>query len=219
MSAQFHPVSGMDRTASRTMVPPILLPQNRHPHRRWRGRCAALDPVRSIPGGAFRLSHDGGNHDSRTAYRGTARRASRHHRSGRTSPNRSRVASGAFESCGTGSDNRSMAGLIVRYEGGGGIAGRRLWPSGWLRRAELRGFGHFEGEGRGSARLKLGLSSEPKLLSAHRFFTRQVAGAARQGTAKPLISRASKRDSSMCSWLLVQPSHSTTISASREPLR
>src|SRR3546814_7199304 len=82
--SQFHPVSGMDRTASRTMVPPILLPQNRHPHRRWRGRYAVLDPVHSLPGAALRLSHDGGNHDSRTTYRGTARRASLHHRSGRT---------------------------------------------------------------------------------------------------------------------------------------
>lgn len=219
MSAQFHPVSGMDRTASSTMVPPILLPQNRHPHRRWRGRCAVLDPVRSIPGAAFRLSHDGGNHDSRTAYRGTTRRASRHHRSSRNSPDRSGVADGAFESCGIGSDNRSMAGLIVRYEGGGSIAGRSLWLSGWLRRAELRGFGYFEREGRGSARLKLGLSSEPNSLSAHRFFTRQVAGAARQGTAKPLISKESGRDSLMWSGLLAQPSHSTAISASRELLR
>src|SRR3546814_20465211 len=97
-----------------------------------------------------------------------------------------------------------MAGLIVRYEGGGGIAGRSPWLSGWLRRAELRGFGHFEGEGRGSARLKLGLSSEPKPLSAHRFFTRQVAGAARQGAAKPLILQASERDSLMCLGLLAQ---------------
>src|SRR3546814_16268595 len=87
-----------------------------------------------------------------------------------------------------------MAGLIVRYEGGGGIAGRSPWLSGWLRRAELRGFGHFEGEGRGSARLKLGLSSEPKPLSAHRFFTRQVAGAASQGAPKPLTLKASERD-------------------------
>src|SRR3546814_98908 len=149
----------MDRTASRTMVPPILLPQNRHPHRRWRGRYEVLDPVHSLPGAALRLSHDGGNHDSRTTYRGTARRASLHHRSGRTSPDRSGVADGAFESCGTGSDDRSMAGLIVRYEGGVGIAGRRFALSAWLRMADLCGFGRFEGEGRGSARLKLGLSS------------------------------------------------------------
>src|SRR3546814_10310245 len=112
----------------------------------WSSDVCSSD-LRSIPGAAFRLSHDGGNHDSRTAYRGTARRASRHHRSGRTSPDRSGVADGAFESCGTGSDNRSMAGLIVRYEGGGGIAGRSPWLSGWLRTAELHGFGHFEGEG------------------------------------------------------------------------
>jgi hypothetical protein len=43
------------------MVPPILPPppfrfaplqrrQNRHPHRRWRGRFAVLDPARSAPG-------------------------------------------------------------------------------------------------------------------------------------------------------------------------
>src|SRR3546814_17548813 len=91
-----------------------------------------------------------------------------------------------------------MAGLIVRYEGGGGIAGRSPWLSGWLRRAELRGFGHFEGEGRGSARLKLGLSSEPKPLSAHRFFTRQVAGAARQGPATRLILQPSEGNSWLC---------------------
>src|SRR3546814_13542105 len=77
-----------------------------------------------------------------------------------------------------------MAGLIVRYEGGVGIAGRRFALSAWLRMADLCGFGRFEGEGRGSARLKLGLSSESKPLSAHRFFTRQVAGAERQGAAK-----------------------------------
>lgn len=219
MSAQFHPESGMDRTASRTMVPPILLTQNRHPHRRWRGRCAVLDPARSIPGAALRLSHDGGNHDGRTAHRGTARRALRHHRSSRNSPDRSGVAGGAFAACGAGSDDRSMAGLIVRYEGCSGIAGRRFAPSAWLRMADLCGFRRFEGEGRGSARLKLGLVGEPKPLSAHRFFTRQVAGVERQGTVKPLILPESKRDSLIYSWLLAQPSHSTTISASREPLR
>jgi hypothetical protein len=46
------------------MVPPILPPppfrfaplqhrQNRHPHRRWRGRFAVLDPARSAPGDAL----------------------------------------------------------------------------------------------------------------------------------------------------------------------
>src|SRR3546814_16900855 len=98
----------------------------------------------------------GGNHDSRTTYRGTARRASLHHRSGRTSPDRSGVADGAFESCGTGSDDRSMAGLIVRYEGGVGIAGRRFALSAWLRMAELCGLGRFEGEGRRSEARRVG---------------------------------------------------------------
>jgi uncharacterized membrane protein len=43
----------MERAASRTTVPPILLAQNRHPHRRSRGRCAVLDPARSMPGAAL----------------------------------------------------------------------------------------------------------------------------------------------------------------------
>src|SRR3546814_17909739 len=96
-----------------------------------------------------------------------------------------------------------MAGLIVRYEGGVGIAGSRFALSAWLRMADLCGFGRFEGEGRGSARLKLGLSSESKPLSAHRFFTRQVAGAERQGAATPLISPESAGDSLIWSRVLV----------------
>src|SRR3546814_13713741 len=102
-----------------------------------------------------------------------------------------------------------MAGLIVRYEGGVGIAGRRFALSAWLRMADLCGFGRFEGDGRGSERLKLGLSSESKPLSAHRFFTRLVAGSERQGAAKPLISQASEQAAVLSSVLLAQPSHST----------
>src|SRR3546814_11752473 len=82
-----------------------------------------------------------------------------------------------------------MAGLIVRYEGGVGIAGRRFALSAWLRMADLCGFGRFEGEGRGSARLKLGLSSESEPLSAHRFFMRQVADRKSVVTGKSLSVR------------------------------
>jgi hypothetical protein len=68
-SAQSFPVSDRQQAASRTMVPPILLTQNRHPHRRWRGRFAVLDPARSLPGAASCLSGSGGQNDTSAAYR------------------------------------------------------------------------------------------------------------------------------------------------------
>ncbi len=73
ISAQSSPVSGMDRTASRTMGPhhfswairhqccdpSVTAPKkNRDPHRRWRGRFAVLDPARSTPGRALVLNDE-----------------------------------------------------------------------------------------------------------------------------------------------------------------
>lgn len=75
ISAQLCPVSGMERSASRTMVPPILLAQNRHPHRRWRGRFAVLDPARSMPGAAPVLRRSGGDDGTSAAYRRASGRA------------------------------------------------------------------------------------------------------------------------------------------------
>ena len=68
-SAQPCPASGMEQAASRTTVPPILLTQNRHPRRRWRGRFAVLDPARSIPGAAPVLRRSGGDDGTSAAYR------------------------------------------------------------------------------------------------------------------------------------------------------
>jgi hypothetical protein len=48
----------MDRAASRTTGPHHFAPQNRDPHRRWRGRFAVLDPARSTPGGTLVLNDE-----------------------------------------------------------------------------------------------------------------------------------------------------------------
>ena len=94
-SAQSSPVSGRERAASRTMVPPILLTQNRHPHRRWRGRWrgrfAVLDPTRSLPGAAFCFSGSGGQDDTCTAYRRAKGRTRMERRSGRNPTDQSRT--------------------------------------------------------------------------------------------------------------------------------
>lgn len=93
-SAQSCPVSGRDRTASRTMVPPILLTQNRHPHRRWRGRFAVLDPARSLPGDASCLTGSGGQNDTSTAYRRASGRTSMERRSCRNPADQGRTGGG-----------------------------------------------------------------------------------------------------------------------------
>ncbi len=90
-SAQSCPVSGGGRAASRTMVPPILLSQNRHPHRRWRGRFAVLDPTRPLPGAASCLSGSGGKDDASAAYRRTAGRTRMERRSGRNPADQGRT--------------------------------------------------------------------------------------------------------------------------------
>lgn len=90
-SAQSYPVSGRGQAASRTMVPPILLAQNRHPHRRCRGRFAVLDPTRPLPGASSCLSGSGGKNDSSAAYRRTAGRTRMERRSGRNPANQGRT--------------------------------------------------------------------------------------------------------------------------------
>lgn len=69
ISARACPVSGREQTASRTTVPPILLPQNRHPHRRLRGRFAVPDPACSLPESAPVFMRLGGDHGTSAAYR------------------------------------------------------------------------------------------------------------------------------------------------------
>lgn len=90
-SAQSFPVSGRQQAASRTMVPPILLTQNRHPHRRWRGRFAVLDPARSLPGEASCLSGSGGQNDTSAAYRRASGRTRMERGSSRNSADQGRT--------------------------------------------------------------------------------------------------------------------------------
>lgn len=93
-SAQSFPVSDRQQAASRTMVPPILLTQNRHPHRRWRGRFAVLDPARSLPGAASCLSGSGGQNDTSAAYRRASGRTRMERRSSRNSADQGRTGGG-----------------------------------------------------------------------------------------------------------------------------
>lgn len=90
-SAQSFPVSDRQQAASRTMVPPILLTQNRHPHRRWRGRFAVLDPARFLPGAASCLSGSGGQNDTSAAYRRASGRTRMERRSSRNSADQGRT--------------------------------------------------------------------------------------------------------------------------------
>jgi hypothetical protein len=69
ISARACPVSGREQTASRTTVPPILLTQNRLPHRRSRGRFAVPDPACSLPESAPVFTRSGGDHGTSAAYR------------------------------------------------------------------------------------------------------------------------------------------------------
>lgn len=183
ISDQSFPVSGMNRTASRTMVPPILLTQNRHPHRRWRGRFAVPDPARSIPGATSCLSDSGGNHGFGTAYRGTTCRACEHQRHSRNSADQGGTGGGA------GGTGPALAGtrLIRHADGRSSAAGALLLLSLCSRMADLLGFRAFEAGRSRRARLKLDPASGIKSLSAHHYFTRQVQDAARQGNPKPLI--------------------------------
>lgn len=183
ISDQSFPASGMDRTASRTMVPPILLAQNRHPHRRWRGRFAVLDPARSIPGAPSCLSDSGADHGFGTAYRGTARRACEHQRHSRNPADQGRIDSRA------GGTGPALAGarLIWFGDGRSGAAGALLLLSRWSRMVDLQGFEAFEAGRSRSARLKLDPAGGLKSLSAHHYFTRQARHAARQGKPKVLI--------------------------------
>jgi len=183
ISDQSFPASGMDRTASRTTVPPILLAQNRHPRRRWRGRFAVPDPARSIPGAASCLSDSGGNHGFGTTYRGTACRACEHQRHSRNPADQGRTGSGA------GGTEPALAGarLTRHADGRSSAAGALLLLSHYSRMADLQGFEAFEAGKSRSARLKLDPASGIKSLSAHHYFTRQARYAERQGMPKPLI--------------------------------
>ncbi len=69
ISARACPVSGRQQPASRTTVPPILLTQNRLPHRRSRGRFAVPDPACSLPESAPVFTRSGGDHGTSAAYR------------------------------------------------------------------------------------------------------------------------------------------------------
>lgn len=191
ISDQSFSVSGMDRTDSRTMVPPILLTQNRHPHRRWRGRFAVPDPPRSIPGAPSCLSDSGGNHGFGTAYRRTACRACEHQRRSRNSADRGRIDGGAG---GTG-PALAAARLTRHGDGRSGAAGALLLLSPCSRMADSLGFRAFEAGRSRSARLKLDPAGGIKSLSAHHYFTRQASGGARQGSAKSLILLMVPRDS------------------------
>lgn len=75
ISARACSVSGRQQTASRTMVPPILLTQNRLPHRRSRGRFAVPDPACSLPESAPVFTRSGGDHGTSAAYRRASGRA------------------------------------------------------------------------------------------------------------------------------------------------
>lgn len=105
VSARACPVSGRQQPASRTTVPPILLPQNRLPHRRSRGRFAVPDPACSLPECAPVFTRSGGYHGTSAAYR----RAS-----GRTCVDR--------RSCGDRADRGRTGG---RSAGAGATSG---WP-------------------------------------------------------------------------------------------
>lgn len=209
ISAQSSPVSGMDRTASRTTPDTIfsgcpasvfrpspwcLAGKNRARHRRSRGRCAVLDPARSIPGAPSCLSGSGGNHVSRTANRRTARRASEHHRHEGIAPDRGRTDGGRQCAGETGHGSGGVAGLTGHHEGRSGAYGALLLLSCCSRMADLRELWRFEADRLRSARLKLDPAGGIKSLSAHRFFTRQVRRPARQGDTKSLILFAWARD-------------------------
>lgn len=147
-SAQVSPVSGMERAASRTTpdmiffgsTASILFPpgprvaeKNHVRHRRWRGRFAVLDPARSMPGPTSCLSGSGGDDDTRTAYRRTARRACEHHGRQGIAADRGRVEGCAGEAGttrltggGSGADSASLPAFFMFAQGAGeGIGGRR----------------------------------------------------------------------------------------------
>lgn len=146
ISAQLGPVSGMERAASRTTVPPILLAQNRHPHRRSRGRCAVLDPARSMPGAAPVFRRSGGDDGTSAAYRRASGRACMERRQagnradqGRTGSRAGRAGTAAQTRL-TGAWGRRQASLsaIVMIAGEGTGRGRRTFSGGWRLRQDQR---------------------------------------------------------------------------------
>lgn len=110
-SAQSYPSSGMDRAASRTTVPPILLTQNRLPHRRWRGRSAVPDPARSMPGDAPVFRESGGDDGTSAAYRRASGRTFMERRS-----SRNRVHQGGARIGADGSGGAAKGGMTDKGE-------------------------------------------------------------------------------------------------------
>lgn len=105
LSAQIDPVSGMEQTASRTTAPPILLTQNRHPRRRWRGRFALLDPARSMPGAAPVFRRSGGDDGTSATNRRASSRAFVERRQARDRTDRGRTG-GRARRAGTAASDR-----------------------------------------------------------------------------------------------------------------
>lgn len=149
ISARACPVSGRQQTASRTMVPPILLTQNRLPHRRSRGRFAVPDPACSLPESAPVFTRSGGDHGTSAAYRRASGRACVERRSCGDRADRGRAGGrpkgagaatewpliGAGERRGSASfPSRSMVGC------GDGEGWKRAWSGGGgLRQDERNG--------------------------------------------------------------------------------
>ena len=184
ISARACPVSGRQQTTSRTTVPPILLPQNRHPHRRSRGRFAVPDPVCSLPESAPVFTRSGGDHGTSAAYRGA---------SGRTCVER--------RPCGDRADRGRTGG---RPEGAGAASERPLIDA-WERRGSasfpsrsMVGCGHREGwrsarSGEGGVRQDERNGAMPCGLLAitpclHILFAVLVDGAIRQAMA-PCVAK------------------------------
>lgn len=131
ISARACPVSGREQTASRTTVPPILLTQNRLPHRRSRGRFAVPDPVCSLPESAPVFTRSGGDHGTSAAYRRASGRTCVERRSCGDRADRGRTGS---RSAGAGAPSKWP--LI----GAGERRGSASFPS-----RSMVGCGHREG--------------------------------------------------------------------------
>ena len=202
-SAQSCPVSGRDRTASRTMVPPILLAQNRHPHRRWRGRFAVLDPVRSLPGDASCLTGSGGQDDTCAAYRRASGRTRMERRSFRNPADQSRTggrpgAAGSSKAGGLTAGSGRHRQMLLRP------THDREWGIGALRsRAEKGGQGRQD-ERNGA----MPFGHHAITLCLHIVFSDLGHGATVVGMAPTLIQDAEFRWFSMVPWLPLRvPSH------------
>lgn len=131
ISARACPVSGRQQTASRTTVPPILLTQNRLPHRRSRGRFAVPDPACCLPESAPVFTRSGGDHGTSTSYRRASGRTCVERRSRGDRADRGR-AGGRSEGAGAASERPLIDALERR--------GSASFPS-----RSMVGCGHREG--------------------------------------------------------------------------